>query len=175
MRTHHEGCWRAPGHHDCAIAKIVSLLIENDSWERVVTEARGEAHEARGNVRKLQEAIMQLEKWTAFALEAEYEDFDPGRIVKAHNARLADFTRQLEDVRQAEQRAHDRADHWTAEAAKLADQLAERTRERDGAKAEAHRWKARAKDAEEEIDDRDRSASTEAMWKERQGDDYGSY
>ena len=62
MRTHHEGCWRAPGHHDCAIAMIESLLIENDSWERAVTEARGEAHEARGNVRKLQEAIMQLEE-----------------------------------------------------------------------------------------------------------------
>ena len=114
-------------------------------------------------------------EWTAFALEAEYEDFGPGRIVKAHNARLADLTRELEDARQAEQRAHDRADHWTAEAAKLADQLAERTRERDEAKAEARRWKARAKDAEEEIDGRGRSASTEAMWKERQGDDYGSY
>ena len=60
MRTHYEGCWRAPGHHDCAIAMIESLLIENDSWERAVTEARGEAHEARGNVRKLQEAIMPL-------------------------------------------------------------------------------------------------------------------
>lgn len=54
-------------------------------------------------------------------------------------------------------------------------QLAERTREREEAKAEARRWKARAKGAEEEIDDRSRSASTEAMWKERQGDDYGSY
>lgn len=63
-------------------------------------------------------------EWTAFALGAEYEDFGPGRIVKAHNARLADLTRELEDARQAEQRAHDRADHWTAEAAKLADQLA---------------------------------------------------
>lgn len=73
-------------------------------------------------------------EWTAFALEAEYEDFGPGRIVKAHNARLADLTRQLEDARQAEQRAHDRADHWTAEVAKLADQLAERTRERDEAR-----------------------------------------
>lgn len=62
MRTHYEGCWRAPGHHDCAIAMIESLLIENDSWERAVTEARGEAHEARGNVRKLQEAIMPLEE-----------------------------------------------------------------------------------------------------------------
>lgn len=31
-------------------------------------------------------------EWTAFALEAEYEDFGPGRIVKAHNARLADLT-----------------------------------------------------------------------------------
>ena len=79
-------------------------------------------------------------EWTAFALEAEYEDFGPGRIVKAHNARLADLTRELEE-----------------------------------AKAEARRWKARAKDAEEEIDGRGRSASTEAMWKERQGDDYGSY
>lgn len=54
-------------------------------------------------------------------------------------------------------------------------QLAERTRELEEAKAEARRWKARAKDAEEEIDGRGRSASTEAMWKERQGDDYGSY
>ena len=48
-------------------------------------------------------------------------------------------------------------------------------RELGEAKAEARRWKARAKDAEEELDDRDRSASTEAMWKARQGDDYGSY
>lgn len=54
-------------------------------------------------------------------------------------------------------------------------QLAERMRELEEAKAEARRWKARAKDAEEEIDGRGRSASTEAMWKERQGDDYGSY
>lgn len=41
-------------------------------------------------------------EWTAFALEAEYEDFGPGRIVKAHNARLAGLTRELEDARQAE-------------------------------------------------------------------------
>lgn len=124
MRTHHEGCWRAPGHHDCAIAMIESLLIENDSWERAVTEARGEAHEARGNVRKLQEAIMQLEKWTAFALEAEYEDFGPGRIVKAHNARLADLTRQLAEW-------ESRAGTYMDERDRALAQLAERTRERD--------------------------------------------
>lgn len=65
------------------------------------------------------------------------------------------------------------------EAARIAQdaecKLSERTRELEEAKAEARRWKARAKDAEEEIDGRGRSASTEAMWKERQGDDYGSY
>ena len=38
-------------------------------------------------------------EWTAFALEAEYEDFGPGRIVKAHNARLADLTRELEEAK----------------------------------------------------------------------------
>lgn len=100
-------------------------------------------------------------EWTAFALEAEYEDFGPGRIVKAHNARLAGLTRELEDARQAEQRAHDRADHWTAEAAKLADQLAERTRERDEAarlaeqRAELARQEAEAK-AKRDAEDRER-------------------
>lgn len=39
-RTHYAGCWRTPGHHDCAIAEIERL---KDGWAAVhctIVEAR---------------------------------------------------------------------------------------------------------------------------------------
>lgn len=39
-RTHYAGCWRTPGHHDCAIAEIERIATQCDAALRSIVEAR---------------------------------------------------------------------------------------------------------------------------------------